>query len=111
MQLAVRYRDRLVIGFVGFPDNGGLIAALGQMAIQAVGRHIEHAVFVPAHMQVTGVEGHITDLGERLDPVEALADTPPECIRIGNRLGIHLGIFGFVNPGICGECGRHGIEF
>ena len=56
MQLAVadalRGRGRVV----GFPDDGDLVAARGEVAVEAVDADVELAVGVPADVEVAAVE-------------------------------------------------------
>src|SRR5690606_24207306 len=77
VQLAVG--DFAVLGrIVAFPDDRYLIAALFEVAVQAVVGDVEGAVGVPLDVDVVVVEGGLLDLGVGLDPVDALALLTPE---------------------------------
>ena len=64
-------------GIVALPDDRGLLGALGQMAVDAIGRHIQRAVLEPFDEEIVRVPGNILHLGEGLDPVDALAPARP----------------------------------
>jgi len=70
-----------VLGIVPFPDDGRLVAALGQMTVEAVDRGVERAVVEPLDVDIAGV-GDVLDLGIRLDPVDTLAVFGPESFGI-----------------------------
>jgi len=83
MELLVGDREG-VVRVVAFPYEGGLVAARCQMAVDTVGRHVEHAVRIPFHMQVAGFPRDV--LHDRIGrhPVEALAMLAPEGFGVGN---------------------------
>ena len=76
-------RDRLVKRAVGkrrvlgrvvaLPDDRHLIAAVREVAVDAVGAGVERAVLEPADVEVVGLEGDVLDLAIGLDPVDPLA--------------------------------------
>ena len=69
VQLAIG--DRLgLVRVIPFPDDGDLIATLGEVAIEAVVRHVELAVLEPAHIDITGAEVGIADHRGRIEPVQ-----------------------------------------
>ncbi|MNE97717.1 hypothetical protein D3C80_1961150 [compost metagenome] len=41
---------------VTFPDDGGLVAAFGQVAVQTVRRQVKGTVFKPADADMTRIE-------------------------------------------------------
>ena len=71
VQLAVGDVLRLR-GVVAFPDDRGLVAALLEMAVDAVPGDVEDAVLEPFDRDVAGRKRGILDLVERLDPAHAL---------------------------------------
>src|SRR6202023_3630182 len=72
MQLPIADVPRLG-GIVALPDDGGLVAALVEVAVDAVPGDVEDAVLEPFDRYLAGREGRVRDLGERLDPADALA--------------------------------------
>jgi len=68
---------------VAFPDDRGLVGPGREMAVDAIGRDVELAVLEPFDRDVVVVERGVLDLGEGLDPVDALAVLAPERVRIG----------------------------
>ena len=93
-------------GVVALPDDRGLVAALVQMAVDAVGGDVEHAVLEPFDRDVAGREGGVLDLGEGLDPVDALGLLGPESVGVADRARIHVAVFGLVDKGALGPFGR-----
>jgi hypothetical protein len=72
VQLAVG--DVAVLGrVVALPDDRQLVAALFEVAVQAVGGNVQSAVGEPLDIDMVIVERGLLDLGEGLDPVQALA--------------------------------------
>ena len=69
-------------GVVAFPDDGGLIAALGEVAVEAVGGEVQGAVFIPFDGNVTWREGGILHAGVGAHPVKDFPLLAPECIRV-----------------------------
>ena len=68
---------------IPLPDDRRLVAPLGQMPVDAVLRHVEHAVLEPVDVEVVGVEGGVLDLGEGCAPGQSLPDPAPEGLRGG----------------------------
>ncbi len=84
VQLAIG--DLLFLGrVVALPDDGDLVAARRQMAVDAVGGNIERAVLEPFDRHVAGAERGVLHLRVRLDPVDAAADLAPKALRVGDR--------------------------
>ena len=77
MQLAIADVLRLR-GIVALPDDRGLVAALVQMAVDAVPGDVEDAVLEPFDRYIAGRKGRVLDLGERLDPADAFGLLGPE---------------------------------
>src|ERR1700676_2915172 len=69
-------------GAVALPDDGGLVAALVEMAVDAIPGDIEDAVLEPFDRDVAGSKGRVLDLGKRLDPAYALALFGPEAVGV-----------------------------
>ena len=74
---------------VAFPDDGGLVAAAGEMPVKAVGGGVERAVAKPADVKVRLVIGDVADLAVGLDPVDPLAMLGPEGVGVGDGCIIH----------------------
>ena len=98
-------------GIVALPDDGGLVAALFQMPVDAVPGDVEHAVLEPFDRDIAGREGGVLDLGEGLDPADALGLFGPEAVGILDRARVHVAVFGLVDPGALGPFRRHIVNF
>ncbi|MNZ55223.1 hypothetical protein D3C78_731450 [compost metagenome] len=96
---------------VAFPDDGQLVAALFEVAVQAVGGNVQSAVGEPFDIDVVVVEGGLLDLGERLDPVDALGLLAPEAVRVDHRLLVHGLVGGLVGQGGGRNLGTNGIQW
>ncbi len=77
---------------VRFPDDSGLVAALLEMAVQTVRRHVESAVVEPADVKIRRVKTHIFDARKGLQPIDAPSDLPPEILGRADCFGIHSGV-------------------
>ena len=82
VQVFVSDVQGFVVRIIGFPDDRRLIAACFKVAVDAVGRDIQHTVFEPFDRDTAKGEIDILHLGKRFDPVKTLALFPPERIRI-----------------------------
>ena len=101
VQLAIG--DVLRLGrIVALPDDGGLVAALVEMAVDAVPGDVEHAVLEPFDRDIAGREGGVLDLGEGLDPVDALGLLGPEAVGVLDRARIHVAVLVLVDKGALG---------
>ncbi len=100
----------VVLGVVAFPDDRGLLAALGEMPVDAVVGDVELAVLEPFDRDVVGSEGGVLDLAERLDPVDALGLFGPEAVRVLERARIHFLVFRLVDEGALGPGRRNVID-
>ncbi len=86
VQLAIADEPRRGVRIVGLPEDRGLLGALREMPVEAVGRDVELAVGEPANVQVLRVEARVFDLRERLAPREPLAGLlGPERFRVRRR--------------------------
>ena len=94
------------LGVVAFPDDGGLVGAVLQVAIDAVGGDVELAVLEPFDRDVVEVERCILDLGIGPDPVQPLAVLAPERIRIGHGRLVHRRILLRIDVGISDDVRR-----
>ena len=93
------------IWIIGFPDDRGLVAARGQVPVDAVGRDVEFAVFIPVDADIAGGKAGILDLGIGGDPVKPLPVLAPERIRILDRGRVHGIIFRRIDMGMGDEIG------
>src|SRR5215831_6950072 len=83
LRVKLPVRDLAIMFWVvAFPDDGDLIAAPGEMAIDAVVRHVGDAVLEPFDRHVVRIKRGVLDLREWLEPVDALGFPAPETIRI-----------------------------
>ena len=98
------------IGIVALPDDRGLVAALVEMAVDAVPGDVQDAVLEPFDRDIAGGEGDVLDLVERLDPADPLALFGPEGIGVGDRARIHLAILGVVDEGALRPVRRHVVN-
>ncbi len=97
-------------GVVPLPDDRHLIAALGQVPVQAIGRHVQRAVGKPLDIDVMVVEGGALDLAEGPNPVQPCRLFTPESFRVDHRLLIHGPISGLVGQGVLCSLRGHGIH-
>ena len=95
---------------IALPDNRHLIAALGQMTVQAVIGHVEGAVGKPFDVDMVIVERGLLDRGERLDPVETLGLLAPETIRVDDRLLVHRLVGRLIGQRVGCDLGAYGIQ-
>ncbi len=74
---------------VTFPDDGDVIAFAIEVTIDAVVTNVQRAIVKPADMQIVFCKGYVLDLGERLDPVDALSLFGPEALVVLDGTRIH----------------------
>ncbi len=82
--------DLAAVGrIVALPDDRDVVGAVRQVAVEAVGRDVQHPVGEPADAEVLAVEGDVLDLGEGLRSSRAgrrpRARNPPGRPRPGAR--------------------------
>jgi hypothetical protein len=75
---------------VALPDDGDLVGARLEVAVDAVVGDVRHAVMEPANRYVGIGEIDVLDLAVGLEPVDALALLGPEPFRVADGLGVHL---------------------
>jgi hypothetical protein len=97
---------------VAFPEDRDLVTALGEVAVDAVRRDVEHAVVEPADADIAG----IVDVAHRvgrigLDPVDPLAVLAPELNRVLDRGLVHRLVLGVVDIGALGPIRADGDQF
>jgi hypothetical protein len=97
-------------GIVAFPDDRGLVGALGEMPIDAIVGGVDDAVLEPFDRDVMGVVGGVLDPGVGFEPVDALAVLAPEPLRVGDRARVHLVVPGSVDPCALGPSGGHFVD-
>ncbi|MNP41228.1 hypothetical protein D3C76_1349180 [compost metagenome] len=95
---------------IALPDDRDLIAALGQMTVQAVVGNVQGAVGEPFDVDMVIVEGGLLHRGERLDPVEALGLLAPEAVRVDDRLLVHRLVGRLVGQRVSQNLGTNGIQ-
>ena len=71
-------------GIVAFPDDGGLVAAGCQVAVETVSRQVQRTVFVPFDGDIAGSKGGVFNFRIRPNPVEDLSLFTPERVRVGD---------------------------
>src|SRR5690606_29301382 len=79
-------------GFVGLPDDGGLLASLRQMTIETVVTDVEFAAFEPTNGYVS-FKRSIFYFLPRLHPSKALGLFAPKSVGIPKGLGIEFIVF------------------
>src|SRR5690606_29554086 len=110
VQLAVAHALRLVARAVGLENQRGLVAAGGEVAVQAVHAEIELAVGEPADPEVLAVEADVADAGRRRHPLQSLGDAAPERVGIADGLGVVARVVGPGNVGLRGEVLWDGVD-
>ncbi|MNP14377.1 hypothetical protein D3C76_1066990 [compost metagenome] len=95
---------------IALPDDRDLIAALGQMTVQAVVGNVQGAVGEPFDVDMVIVEGGLLHRGERLDPVEALGLLAPEAVGVDDRLLVHRLVGRLVGQRVSQNLGTNGIQ-
>src|SRR5271156_2873118 len=109
MQLPVSDFPRF-IGIVALPDDGGLIAARGQMPVDTVQRHVGRAVLEPFDRDLAGVETGVLHLCERLDPVYAFAVITPKLLRCRGGELVHFLVPRRIRMRALTPTRRHGMD-
>ncbi|CCE09981.1 hypothetical protein BRAS3843_3500009 [Bradyrhizobium sp. STM 3843] len=97
-------------GIVALPDDRGLVAASGEMPVDAVVGGVQNAILEPFDGDVAGRERAILDLVRRLVPVDAPGLLGPEPVRIGDRAGVHLAVFRLIDEGAFRPLSRHVVD-
>src|SRR5580704_2046857 len=95
---------------LAFPDDGGLVAAGVQVAVDAVVGDVGGAVLEPFDRDVVLGERGVLDLGEMLHPVDALGLLGPEAVGIGQRAVVHFFVFGLGDEGALGPLGWNFVD-
>ncbi len=98
------------IGIVPFPDDRGLLGALGQMPVDAIVGDVGDAILEPVDRHVMRVEAGVLDLGVGLEPVDPLAVLAPEGFRVVQRTLVHLLVFGVIDPSALGPFGGDFVD-
>src|SRR3546814_6337787 len=88
VQFAVGDVLRGRVGVVGFEHQRGLVAAGGEVAVEAVDAGVEFAVGVPANVEVGQVVADVADLRRLAVPVQALGRLRPERVRVADGFGV-----------------------
>jgi hypothetical protein len=99
------------VGIVALPDQGHLVAAGVQVAVQAVVGHVELAAGEPFDVQVLRVEAPVGDLVPFLEPAYiVLCLLGPEAVGVLHRALVHLVVLRGGDIGRGGELGRYRID-
>ena len=98
-----------IVRIVAFPDDRRLIAPRRQMAIQAIGAHIELGAVEPADPHVALIGG-VLDRMPALDPVETFRLLGPEAFRVVDRPLVHFKIFIVIAVGPAGPFSGNRID-
>ncbi len=110
VQLAIGDAARLFGGIVGLPDQGDGVAARRQMAVETIGRGIEHAVSEPADAEIVLPERPVAGHFRPLDPVEPARLFEPEGAGIGQAAAVQLFIAGAIDLRALGPIARYRID-
>ena len=110
VQLAIGDALRGLAGVVGLEDERGLVAARGEVAVEAVDAGVELAVGVPADAEVLEVVADVADLRRLAVPVQTLGGLAPERVGVAHRLGVQALVVGLqaihiAARGVVGYCG------
>src|SRR5690606_14010810 len=95
---------------VGLEQDRDLVAALGQLAVQAVDRDVELAVGEPADAEILQVVADVLDDGRLAVPVQALGRRGPEALGILDRFAVEALVLVLADPGLGGELGLDGVQ-
>src|ERR1700693_4497049 len=109
MQFLVR-DPPVFVRIVAFPQDRDLIAALGEMPVDAIVRHVGDAVLVPFDRDAVQVERAVLDLAVGLEPIDAFADLAPEAVGILDRTRVHVPVFRRVDEGALLPLGRDFVK-
>ena len=109
VQLAIR--DGLRLGrVVPLPDDRRLVAAGGEVAVDAVVGGVGGAVLVPADRHLARPEAGVLDPGERAEPVDAPALLGPEGLRVLDRVPVLRLVSGGVEIGPAAPIRRNVVD-
>ena len=86
----------ILAGVVALPQDRGLPGTFRQVAIDAVVGCVERPVLIPGDADIAPERG-VPHLGERPDPIDALAVLGPKAVRLGERLSVESKIVGFAD--------------
>ncbi len=100
----------VVLRIIALPDDGDLVAALRHMAVDAIVGDVGDAVLEPFDRDVMRIEGGVLDLGEWLEPIDALGLLAPESVRILDRALVHGGVLFRIDEGALFPIGRNVID-
>ncbi|OIQ70846.1 hypothetical protein GALL_475400 [mine drainage metagenome] len=109
VQLFVGDVLRRGLGIIGFKDDRGLVATGGKVTVDAVGRNVEDAILEPFDVDLAEFKRGVFHLGERLDPVDALAMFRPEGVRRVDRGRVHFRVARRIDMRICNEFRRRRV--
>ena len=87
-------------GLVGFEDEGGSLAMLREVPVEAIDRQIQLPVGVPLNVEIVFGERPVACLGRELVPGEAARLVEPEAVGIGIGEVVKLGELGRADPGV-----------
>ncbi|MNS73215.1 hypothetical protein D3C72_1066480 [compost metagenome] len=110
VQLAIGHVLGRRIRAVRLEQQGGLVATLFQLTVQAVHAGVELAIFEPLDVEVGQVVADVLDLRRLARPVQPLGGLAPERIRIGHRGLVLLFIGILVDTRLGGELRIDGVE-
>ncbi|CEG10123.1 hypothetical protein BN961_03558 [Afipia felis] len=95
---------------VALPDDGGLVAALLQMPVDAVVGGVENTILEPFDRDLAEFERGVLHLGERLDPVHPLGRLAPEPVRVLDRARVHVVVLCLIDIGAFGPLWRDWMD-
>src|SRR3546814_7631429 len=95
---------------IALPDQRGLFATAGELAIQAIDRDIELAIGKPADVEIIELERHIAHDGGLAHPVQTLGNLAPERVRIAYRCRVAAAVILGLDGGLCDKRVRCGIN-
>jgi hypothetical protein len=102
VELGVRQRAR--VAGLALPDDRALLAAAGEVLVEADRAGVDAAADEPLR---EGRAAPVEDLRERLDPGELAGDAAPEAIGVVDRLAQHALVVGFLgDPRLLREVAR-----
>ena len=88
----------VLIRLIALPQDGDLVPARFEMAVDAVVAGVQGAVVKPTNMQIGRIVGDIPDVRIGSDPIDPSAVFQPEPFRVLDRVAIVFKISGPVDP-------------
>ncbi len=93
---------------VGFEDDRGALAPLGEVAVEAIDRQVKRPVCEPFDVEIFFIERPVAGLGREIGPVEPPRLVEIEAVRVFRCLAVKLGQL--VRTDVRFEMGGNGVD-